>query len=161
MYIATIPLGFPLNKLTDAITQIGWRANVKRDNVTIWEGDLRPISEPIVGMLWTVDVGANQIIWEAPNMPGQTLSVVSVVEQATGTVLFNFSNGNQRSVSDDWANAAEFADAIDATDDFLEKFLIAKAFRNSPDGSNKTTTVGAGVSANLLASVPIVYTPPE
>ena len=39
-----------------------------------------------------------------------------------------------------------------------ENMLIGKAFRNSPDGSNKTTQVGAAVSVNLLADVPVVYT---
>ena len=94
-------------------------------------------------------------------MPGQNVSCTKVVEnQNTGTVTFSFSSGNNLELSS-WESAGQMANSLDANSEFAEKALIAKAFRASPDGANKTTQVGASVSVNFLADVPVVYTEPE
>lgn len=95
------------------------------------------------------------------HMPGQNVSLIGVFEnQTTGVVRMKFSSGTEVELAD-WQDAAAIADGIDANTEYAEKLLIGKSYRASPDGVNKTTQVGAAVSANLLADVPIVYTEPQ
>lgn len=95
------------------------------------------------------------------HMPGQNVSMTNVAEnQTTGVVRIDFSSGTQLELAN-WQDAAVIADGIDSSSDLAEKILIGKAYRASPDGVNKTTQVGAMVSANLLADTPIVYTEPQ
>ncbi len=94
-------------------------------------------------------------------MPGQNVSLIGVFEnQSTGVVRMKFSSGSEVELAD-WQDASAIADSIDANTEYAEKLLIGKSYRASPDGVNKTTQVGAAVSANLLADVPIVYTEPS
>jgi hypothetical protein len=95
------------------------------------------------------------------HMPGQNVSLIGVVENpSTGVVRMKFSSGNEVELAD-WQDAAAIADGIDSNTEYAEKLLIGKSYRASPDGVNKTTQVGAAVSANLMADVPIVYTEPQ
>lgn len=94
-------------------------------------------------------------------MPGQNVSCTKVQEnQTSGAVTFSFSSGNNIELAD-WAAVGQVADEVDAAPDFAEKILMAKAFRASPDGANKTNQVGAMVSVNCLADTPVDYTPPQ
>ncbi len=95
------------------------------------------------------------------HMPGQNVSLIQVIENpSTGVVRMKFSSGNEVELAD-WQDASSIADGIDASTDYAEKLLIGKSYRSSPDGVNKTTQVGAAVSCNLLADVPVVYTEPQ
>lgn len=94
-------------------------------------------------------------------MPGQNVSMTNVREnQNTGAISISFSSGTNVEFGS-WEAVGEIADSIDSTPDLAEKILLGKAFRASPDGTNKTTQIDASVSTNLLASVPIVYTGPQ
>lgn len=94
-------------------------------------------------------------------MPGQNVSMTNVREnQSTGVIIVDFSSGNQREFPN-WEAVGEIAANIDSTPDLAENILLGKAYRASPDGTNKTTQQGASVSTNLLASEPVVYTPAE
>lgn len=94
-------------------------------------------------------------------MPGQNVSMTRIREnQATGAITVDFSSGTQMEFGS-WEAVGEIADAIDSTPDLAQQILLGKAFRESPDGTNKTTQLGASVSTNLLASDPIVYTAAE
>ena len=93
-------------------------------------------------------------------MPGTNVSNIKVQEnQTTGSVTFSFSDGENTELPD-WAAAGAIADEVDASTEIGRKIIIGKAFRASPDGANKTNQVGAAVSLNLQASVPVDYTPP-
>jgi hypothetical protein len=130
------------------------RGGITVDARTVSTGPLLTSQEHIGG-------GQVTAFYEEHNMPGQNVSCTKVTEnQTTGSVTFSFSSGNNTELSD-WAAAGQIADQVDAVPDFAEKLLIAKAFRASPDGANKTTQVGASVSMNCLADVPAVYTEPE
>lgn len=101
------------------------------------------------------------VYFQEVRMPGQNVSCTRVVEnQTTGAVTFNFSSGNNIEYPD-WSAVGQVADSFDAVPDIAEKLLVAKAFRASPDGANKTTQVGASVSVNGLADTPVVYTEPQ
>lgn len=92
------------------------------------------------------------------NMPGQNVSMTNVREnQATGVIIVDFSSGTQLEFAN-WEAVGEIANNLDATPDLAEKILLGKAYRASPDGTNKTTQVGASVSVNLLANEPVVHT---
>lgn len=94
-------------------------------------------------------------------MPGQNVSMTQVREnQTTGVIIVDFSSGTQLEFPN-WEAVGEIAASIDSTPDLAEKVLLGKAFRESPDGTNKTTQIGASVSTNLLAANPIVYNGPE
>lgn len=101
----------------------------------------------------------DRFYWEY-HMPGINVSITNVRELASGAVLIDYSNGTQNEYTD-WASVGAVADEIDASPIFAEKLLAAKSFRASPDGSNKTTQIGASVSVNGLADVPVVYTEPQ
>lgn len=91
---------------------------------------------------------------------GQNVSMTGVMENATtGAVTLKYSNGNQSEYAS-WDDVGALADQLDATPEFAERLLAAKAYRNSPDGSNKVNQVGASVSVNANADFPVVYTPP-
>lgn len=90
-------------------------------------------------------------------MPGVVATLTSVHEAANGTITFNFSDGSGRSL-DSWADAAEVAAKYESSDVFPQEALIAKSYRNSPDGTNKTTMVGASFSADLSANQPFNFT---
>lgn len=108
-------------------------------------------------------IGGNQIngLYLEVTMPGQNVSCTKVIEnQNTGAVTFSFSSGNNSEFGS-WEEVGVLADSVDTTPDLPEKILINKAYRASPDGSNKTTQVGASVSINGQADVPVVYTEPE
>lgn len=94
-------------------------------------------------------------------MPGQNVSMTQVREnQTTGVIIVDFSSGTQLEFAS-WDAVGEIAANIDSTPDLAEKILLGKAYRESPDGTNKTTQIGASVSTNLLAANPIVYNGPE
>lgn len=93
-------------------------------------------------------------------MPGQNVSMTGVMENpTTGAVTLKYSSGNQSEYAS-WADVGAVADTLDASPEFAEKLLAAKAYRSSPDGSNKSNQVGASVSVNATADTPAVYTPP-
>jgi hypothetical protein len=130
------------------------RGGITVDARTVGSGPLLTSQEHIGG-------GQVTAFYEEQNMPGQNVSCTKVTEnQTTGSVTFSFSSGNNTEYTS-WEDVGLVADSIDAGPDFAEKILAMKAFRASPDGANKTTQVGAAVSVNGLADVPVVYTEPD
>lgn len=110
-----------------------------------------------------MEVGSFESVlyFEVPKMPGQNVSCTKVQEnQTTGSVTFSFSSGNNIEY-ESWEAVGLVAESIDAEPAFAEKLLVAKAYRMSPEGANKTNQVGASVSVNGLADTPVVYTEPE
>jgi len=94
-------------------------------------------------------------------MPGLNVACIGVSEnQNTGAVTFKFSNGNNLEMSS-WSDVGLVADEVDADPTIAQKILMCKAYRNSPDGANKTNQVGGAVSVNGLASIPVDYTEPQ
>jgi hypothetical protein len=149
--------------------QSGDIAGVDGDTVYIQRGSVRvkewTISGPGTPIGATAFAGPELVnklvLFREKKMPGQNVACTKVVEnQTTGAVTFTFSSGNNNEYAD-WDAVSAVADSLDADPTFAEKLLVAKAFRSSPDGANKTTQVGASVSINALADVPVVYTGAE
>ena len=92
-------------------------------------------------------------------MPGVNVGLQRVTEQANGAVVFQFTSGTVTEYAG-WADVGVVADEIDANTELCERILVGMSFRASPDGANKTTQVGAGVSVNLLIDTPVSYTEP-
>ena len=131
-----------------------WRNNVLVRSVNLSEAEklteIQSVGGEIISELF-LEVG----------MPGQNVSMTQVREnQTTGAIIVDFSSGTQLEFPN-WEAVGEIAANIDSTSDLAEKILLGKAYRESPDGTNKTTQIGASVSTNLLAANPIVYTGPE
>lgn len=94
-------------------------------------------------------------------MIGQNVSMTRVTENtSTGVVTLWYSNGNSTEYAD-WESVGAVANSIDSDPEMAQKLLAMKAYRASPDGSNKTTQVGASISVNGLADIPVVYTEPQ
>jgi hypothetical protein len=128
-----------------------------RNDVVIASWRLRDLQSTQVSNFEIIGNRIQSLFMEI-DMPGQNVSMTNVREnQTTGSITVSFSSGSNIEFPD-WGAVGEIADAIDSTSELAEKILLGKAFRASPDGTNKTTQIGASVSTNLLASEPIVYT---
>jgi hypothetical protein len=128
-----------------------------RNDVVIASWRLRDLQSTQVSNFEIIGNKINSLFMEV-DMPGQNVSMTNVREnQTTGVILVDFSSGTQLEFQS-WEAVGEIADNLDSTPDMAEKILLGKAFRASPDGTNKRTQIGASVSTNLLASEPIVYT---
>lgn len=143
----------------DVITHVAGTLLVTRAGVVVATRILGPTTS-IQAIVDTDETITSAIFLKDNPMPGQNVSCTKVQEnQNTGSVTFSFSSGNNTELPN-WEAAADAAASVDANPEFAEKILIGKAYRASADGANKTTQVGASVSVNLEADVPVVYTPP-
>jgi hypothetical protein len=141
----------------DEITLVGSRITIKRNGTVIYSARLDAISQPFEICGFGNQAAINTIFWEK-RMPGINVALQGVIEnQTSGTVRFQFSDGTENEYSA-WADVSDIADQIDADSVWLKKLIIARSYRSSPGGENKTTQVGAQASANLVASEPITYT---
>lgn len=142
----------------DSVAVVGGTLTVTRDGRAIRTINLNPISEQFTGFVPFGNQHAITAIFWEKKMPGITNAITAVHRNtSTGVVTVAFSSGNSRELQD-WNDAAQIADGIDASETLSENILIGRSYRMSPDGSNLTTQVGAQCSVNLLADQPIVYT---
>jgi hypothetical protein len=143
----------------DVITIVGKRLEQWRDDVLLRVVDLTAPQK----LTDIATVGGETIseLYLEVGMIGQSVTMTNVREnQNTGAIIVDFSSGTQLEFAN-WEAVGEIAANIDSTSDLAEKILLGKAYRESPDGTNKTTQLGASVSTNLLAANPIVYNGPE
>lgn len=132
-----------------------WRSGVKIDERNLLQMSKAPLVEPF----HSGDDQITNLFLEKP-MPGTNVSCTNVQEnQATGAVTFSFSDDENLEIAN-WEAVGAIADTVDADGQMGRNILMGRAFRASPDGSNKTTQVGASVSVNLQADTPIAYIPP-
>lgn len=116
-----------------------------------------PGSEEIPGPVAAPVSVADLFYYEEKRMPGIVATMTNVTETPAGAVNFAFPDGGlQFSTWEDIPNQIN----LDTDPDFAKKIAILKAFRNSPDGTNKTTMVGGSVSVDFNGDTPIVLTPP-
>lgn len=98
------------------------------------------------------------IVKEGPKMPGIVAVNTGVAIGVDGSITFSFSDGQSKEFAD-LAQLAFELSSIDTDVDMAKKMLCLKAYRNSPDGANMTTMVGASCSIDFNADVPVVLTP--
>lgn len=95
--------------------------------------------------------------WEGPKMPGVQATVTEVFEnQSTGLVRFTFSGGVQREVTS-WADIETEFGGRDTDAAEAQNCAMLKAFRNSPNGTNKETMIGIPVSINFDNNQPYQF----
>jgi len=140
---------------SDEIKIVGKKLEQWRNGLLIRVVDL-VASEKLTELVSIGGEIINELFLEV-SMPGQNVSMTQVREQTNGSIIVDFSSGTQLEFSN-WEAVGSIADDLDSTSVFAEKILLGKAYRASPDGTNKTTQVGASVSVNLLANEPIVHT---
>lgn len=145
----------------DEVLQDGNQLTVIRAGVVVATRTLSGIGSVVDCPVEAEQSVSSVLYFRSYPVVGQNVSLINVQEnQTTGVITLTYSNGTSQEY-DDWAAVGLVADSIDSNPAFAEKLLAALSFRRSPDGSNKTTQVGASVSINGLADVPFVYTKPE
>ena len=94
-------------------------------------------------------------------MAGQSVVMTSVAQnQTTGVVTIRYSNGSERTFTN-WAEINQSLGEMDQQSDLAEKILALKAYRNSPDGTDKTTMLDVNCTINFDAGTPIALIEPQ
>lgn len=142
------------HQVGDEYARIGNTYKQIRNNAVI---DSRTVATPAI-LTAQFHFGTSTVteLLEEYHMPGVTATLVDVNVAASGSITYDFSDG----ASLEYPNlpaVAELADSIDATPDLCRKLLITKSFRDSPDGANLTNQVGATVTIDGNASIPVQF----
>lgn len=146
----------------DTVRQDGNQLVVIRGGTVITTRELSGIGAVVDGPVQEGRTVSSVLYFRSYPVPGQNVSCVQVLENtSSGSVTFKWSDGTADEIGQWDTDVKAMADGFDATADIAKKALVCKAYRESPDGANKTTQVGASVSVNGLASNPFVYTPAE
>lgn len=146
----------------DTVRQVGNQLVVIRGGSVVATRSLVGTGTVVDGPVGEARTVSSLLYFRSYPVPGQNVSCIGVQENATtGIVTFKWSDGTADEIGTWDGDVKSVADSFDATADVAKKALMCKAYRNSPDGANKTTQVGASVSVNGLADNPFVYTPAE
>lgn len=158
--IHELPVDPPINN-----TLAGDRIEIVGSTLKVWRGPTLIAERTLVLPGTTVESGVipatrdltSVFYIEDRKMPGITATNTNVaINETTGTIRFDFSNGDQREFQD--LNALKSAvQKYDTDVSIAQDIVILKAIRNSPDGSNLTTMVGQGVSCDFNGTHPIVF----
>ena len=145
-------------RVGDTAVVVGNQLLITRDGQVV---EVRTLgAESVVPLAATREETIDHVLYfKERKMPGVNVGLQRVTEQANGAVVFQFTSGTVTEYAG-WADVGVVADEIDANTELCERILVGMSFRASPDGANKTTQVGAGVSVNLLIDTPVSYTGP-
>lgn len=146
----------------DTVEQVGNQLVVTRGGTVIATRTLSGMGSVVDGPVQEGRTVSSFLYFRSFPVVGQNVSCIGVTENpTTGVTTFRWSDGTADEIGVWDADVKAVADSFDATADVAKKALVCKAYRQSPDGANKTTQVGAAVSVNGLADNPFVYTPAE
>lgn len=141
---------------TDVITLVGHWMIVTRDGHELRRINLIPISTPVTRLVLGPVNNLKYIVWER-RMPGVAATCSEVrVNTGTGATDFFWSDGSSNTVGA-WTDLADVADQFDSDNTLMKKYIMALAYRSSPDGANRTTQVGAMAACDLNSAEHIVY----
>jgi len=132
-----------------------WRDGVNVANRVLVTGPVIP-QQPLLETKTITEL----FFFKETKMPGTSVANTDVTVSGAGGVTFKFSDGDQREFAS-WEAAGQSVADFDTNGEFNKVVIIAKAISRSPDGANKTNMVGASVSCNREAAVPVVVTYPE
>lgn len=130
----------------------------KRNGVTIAESQY---SQPgaLVGVSPIVSPGTLETFYffQEYKMPGLIETLVGV-QRDGDSLFFNFDGAQLEFPS--IAEALNVVGLLDTDPTTARHMLILKSIRNSPDGTNMETMVGASCSLDFQSATPVVITPP-
>lgn len=98
------------------------------------------------------------IVQEGPKMPGVIAVNTGVSIGVDGAITFQFSDGESKEFAD-LTQLYNECKPIDTEVETAKKMICLKAYRNSPDGANLSTMVGASCAIDFNADIPVVLTP--
>jgi hypothetical protein len=132
----------------------GWQQ--KRGAATVATFLRKDMTRTVLTAAFFINSAVPFAFYREEHMPG-TLVTMTDVARSGEIVRFKFANGTEREFPTLEAakSAVEYLDSEDTTG---EDALILKAIRNSPDGANLETMIGASFSADFNANVPFVLT---
>ncbi len=101
------------------------------------------------------------VFYKGNPVAGQSVVMTGISQNpTTGVVIVRYSNGNQREFAS-WEEINTTLGEMDQQPDLAEKILALKAYRNSPDGTDKTTMLNVNCTINFDAGTPIALIEPQ
>ena len=101
------------------------------------------------------------VFFRSNPVAGQSVVMTGISQNpTTGVVIVRYSNGNQREFTS-WEEITTTLGEMDQQPDLAEKILALKAYRNSPDGTDKTTMLDVNCTINFDAGTPIALIEPQ
>lgn len=93
-------------------------------------------------------------------MAGQSVVLNRVTENTnTGAITFHYADGSGVEYPS-WEAVGQQLGVMDQQAELAQQIIALKSFRNSPDGSNKTTMVDVQCAVNFDAGTPIALIEP-
>lgn len=157
----TAPLDAPLQiHIGDEVIRDGNTITVIRGNQVVATRTIGQAQVAITAAQYAETVSSVVFFKENP-VAGQSVVMTGIQQnQTTGVVLVRYSNGNQREFSS-WEEINTSLGEMDQQPDLAEKILALKAYRNSPDGTDKTTMLDVNCTINFDAGTPIALIEPQ
>ncbi len=98
---------------------------------------------------------SNVLFYKGNPVPGQSVVMTNISQNpTTGVIVITYSNGRQQEYNS-WSDIETQLGAMDQEPDLAEKIIALKAYRNSPDGTDKTTMLNVQCAVNFDAGTPI------
>ena len=156
----TAPLDAPLQiQVGDEVIRDGNTITVIRGNVVV---ATRTIGQAqVAATAAQFDESVSSIIFYKGNpVAGQSVVLNRVTENATtGVITFHYADGSGVEYPN-WAAVGQQLGVMDQQAELAQQIIALKSFRNSPDGSNKTTMVDVQCAVNFDAGTPIALIEP-
>nr|NDG08103.1 hypothetical protein [Oxalobacteraceae bacterium] len=147
-------------RVGDLVLQDDNQISVVRNGVIVATRTFGP--ETLANTAATSAETVSKVVFFRSNpVAGQSVVMTSVAQnQTTGVVTIRYSNGSERTFTN-WAEINQSLGEMDQQSDLAEKILALKAYRNSPDGTDKTTMLDVNCTINFDAGTPIALIEPQ
>ena len=156
----TAPLNQPVS------IQVGDQVLVENSQLIVVRAGI-VVATRLIGTAQVADTAAqfdesvsSIIFYKGNPVAGQSVVLNRVTENATtGVITFIYSDGTGVEYPS-WAAVGSQLGVMDQEPVLAREIIALKSFRNSPDGSNKTTMVDVQCAVNFDAGTPIALIEP-
>ena len=140
-------------RVGDTAVVVGNQLLITRDGRVV---EVRTLgAESVVPLEATRDESIDHVLYfKERRMAGILSTMQSPIRNPDGSVLFSFTNGDQREFSS-VENAIEQTDYIDTLGGLAQDILIRMVCKRSPDGTDLHQLVGATCGIDCLATQPV------
>ena len=151
----TAPLDAPLQiQVGDEVIRDGNTITVIRGNVVVATRTIGQAQVAATSAQFSETV-SSVVFFRSNPVAGQSVVMTSISQNpTTGVVLINYSNGTQKEYAS-WSDIEAQLGVMDQQSQLAENIIALKAYRNSPDGTDKTTMLNVQCAVNFDAGTPI------